>query len=157
MEVYYLRAAARQPGRADSFAKSNDCFEPESSRSPAASGKRGLRPRRVGGIEQRLHARMRSTQAVDHRLGPVEILAPALKAPILRQVVRHVTQVADLVRQLHHSRLPRPLARRMGTSRSQLDRVLEPAYTAVQLDALIRAASAVGRDLRISLQRLARA
>jgi hypothetical protein len=45
----------------------------------------------------------------------------------------------------------------MGTSRSQLDRVLEPAYTAVQLNALIRAASAVGRDLRISLQRLARA
>ncbi len=48
------------------------------------------------------------------------------------------------------------MARRMGTSRSQLDRVLDPAYTAVQLDTLIRAASAVGRDLRISLKRLAR-
>ena len=45
-------------------------------------------------------------------------------------------------------------ARRMGTSRSQLDRVLDPAYTAVQLDTLIKAASAVGRDLRISLKRL---
>jgi hypothetical protein len=45
----------------------------------------------------------------------------------------------------------------MGTSRSQLDRVLDPAYTAVQLDTLIKAASAVGRDLRISLKRLARA
>ena len=49
------------------------------------------------------------------------------------------------------------MARRMGTSRSQLDRVLDPAYTAVQLDTLIKAASAVGRDLRISLKRLARA
>ena len=48
-------------------------------------------------------------------------------------------------------------ARRMGTSRSQLDRVLDPGYTAVQLDTLIKAASAVGRDLRISLKRLARA
>jgi antitoxin HicB len=48
-------------------------------------------------------------------------------------------------------------ARRMGTSRSQLDRVLDPAYTAVQLDTLIKAASAVGRDLRISLKRLVRA
>ena len=48
------------------------------------------------------------------------------------------------------------MARRMGTSRSQLDRVLDPAYTAVQLDTLIKAASAVGRDLRISLKRLAR-
>ena len=49
------------------------------------------------------------------------------------------------------------VARRMGTSRSQLDRVLDPAYTAVQLDSLIKAASAVGRDLRISLKRPARA
>ena len=31
------------------------------------------------------------------------------------------------------------VARRMGTSRSQLDRVLDPAYTAVQLDSLIKA------------------
>jgi predicted transcriptional regulator len=45
------------------------------------------------------------------------------------------------------------ISRRMGTSRSQLD----PAYTAVQLDTLIKAANAVGRDLRISLKRLARA
>jgi len=49
------------------------------------------------------------------------------------------------------------MARRMGTSRSQLDRVLDPGYTAVQLDTLIKAASAVGRDLRISLKRFARA
>ena len=49
------------------------------------------------------------------------------------------------------------MARRMGTSRSQLDRVLDPAYTAVQLDTLMKAASAVGRDLRISLKRLVRA
>lgn len=48
------------------------------------------------------------------------------------------------------------MARRMGTSRSQLDRVLDPAYTAVQLDTLIKAASAVGRDLRISLKRAGR-
>jgi hypothetical protein len=49
------------------------------------------------------------------------------------------------------------MARCMGTSRSQLDRVLDPAYTAVQLDTLIKSASAVGRDLRISLKRFARA
>jgi antitoxin HicB len=48
------------------------------------------------------------------------------------------------------------MARRMGTSRSQLDRVLDPSYTAVQLDSLIKAASAVGRDLRISIKRPAR-
>jgi antitoxin HicB len=47
------------------------------------------------------------------------------------------------------------VARRMGTSRSQLDRVLDPTYTAVQLDTLIKAASAVGRALGVSLKRVA--
>jgi antitoxin HicB len=47
------------------------------------------------------------------------------------------------------------VARRMGTSRSQLDRVLDPTYTAVQLDTLIKAASAVGRALGVSLKRIA--
>lgn len=44
------------------------------------------------------------------------------------------------------------VARRMSTSRSQLDRVLDPTCTAVQLDTLIKAANAVGRELKISLK-----
>lgn len=47
------------------------------------------------------------------------------------------------------------MARRMRTSRSQLDRVLDPTCTTVQLDTLIKAASAVGRELRISLKKVA--
>jgi antitoxin HicB len=39
------------------------------------------------------------------------------------------------------------MARRMRTSRSQLERVLDPACTTVQLDTLIKAAGAVGREL----------
>jgi antitoxin HicB len=46
------------------------------------------------------------------------------------------------------------MARRMRTSRSQLDRVLDPACTTVQLDTLIKAAGAVGHELRISLKRV---
>ena len=45
------------------------------------------------------------------------------------------------------------MARRMRTSRSQLDRVLDPACTTVQLDTLIKAAGAVGRELQFSLKR----
>ena len=41
------------------------------------------------------------------------------------------------------------MARRMGTSRSQLDRVLDPKCIAIQLDTLVRAAMAVGRNLEI--------
>jgi antitoxin HicB len=44
------------------------------------------------------------------------------------------------------------MARRMRTSRSQLDRVLDPAYTAVQFDTLVRAAGALGLELRITMR-----
>ncbi|HMK88380.1 MAG TPA: Fis family transcriptional regulator [Methylocystis sp.] len=43
------------------------------------------------------------------------------------------------------------MAARMKTSRRQLDRLLNPAIPSVTLDTLNRAASAVGRSLRIEL------
>lgn len=44
------------------------------------------------------------------------------------------------------------MAERMGTSRRQLDRLLDPAYPSVTLATLRRAASAVGRTLRVALE-----
>jgi hypothetical protein len=43
------------------------------------------------------------------------------------------------------------MARRMRTSRSQLDRLLDPDNTKIQLDTLYKAASAVGRRVRFEL------
>lgn len=43
------------------------------------------------------------------------------------------------------------MARRMNTSRSQLDRLLDPANDAVSLETLARAAKAVGRNLKLEL------
>lgn len=43
------------------------------------------------------------------------------------------------------------LARRMRTSRAQLDRLLDPANESVTLGTLTRAAQAVGRQLRVEL------
>jgi antitoxin HicB len=43
------------------------------------------------------------------------------------------------------------MAKRMKTSRRQLDRLLDPAIPSVTLDTLRRAASAVGRTLRVEL------
>jgi antitoxin HicB len=43
------------------------------------------------------------------------------------------------------------MAKRMQTSRRQLDRLFDPAIPSVTLDTLRRAASAVGRSLRIEL------
>ena len=45
------------------------------------------------------------------------------------------------------------MAQRMSTSRSLLDRVLDPANLSVQLDTLIRAANAVGKTVEIKLKR----
>jgi len=43
------------------------------------------------------------------------------------------------------------LARRMRTSRAQVDRVFDPTNNKVQLDTLQRAAHAVGRTLKLEL------
>lgn len=43
------------------------------------------------------------------------------------------------------------MARRMNTSRAQLDRLLDPNNEKVQIDTVQRAASAVGRTLHIKL------
>lgn len=43
------------------------------------------------------------------------------------------------------------MARRMNTSRSQLDRLLDPENHAVSLETLARAAHAVGRNLKLEL------
>jgi antitoxin HicB len=48
------------------------------------------------------------------------------------------------------------LAEKMATSRPQLDRVLDPDSLSVQLDTLIRAARAVGKDVEIRIKRPAR-
>lgn len=43
------------------------------------------------------------------------------------------------------------MAKRMGTSRAHLDRLLDPRNDRVQLDTMQRAAEAVGRRLRVEL------
>jgi DNA-binding Xre family transcriptional regulator len=43
------------------------------------------------------------------------------------------------------------MAERMGTSRSQLDRLLDPENSAVHLETIARAARAVGKRLRLEM------
>lgn len=58
-------------------------------------------------------------------------------------------QVADILAETNLTKTQ--LAERMNTSRSQLDRLLDPNNTTVTLDSLDRLARAVGRQLRIEL------
>lgn len=43
------------------------------------------------------------------------------------------------------------MAKRMHTSRSQLDRILDPANDKIQLDTVFKAARALGREVRLEL------
>ena len=43
------------------------------------------------------------------------------------------------------------MAKRMNTSRSQLDRILDPENPNIQLDTIMKAASVLGRELHLEL------
>ena len=58
-------------------------------------------------------------------------------------------QLTQAMAQQHVSKAE--MARRLNTSRSQLDRLLDPDNERVTLAALSRAAQAVGRNLRLEL------
>jgi hypothetical protein len=66
----------------------------------------------------------------------------AIKRVLARQLAEEMTRL---------SLTKTEMAARMQTSRSQLDRLLDPEKTGVSLDTIQRAASVVGRQLRIEL------
>lgn len=66
----------------------------------------------------------------------------------LKEVIADQLKVAMKARRLTKS----AMATRMKTSRRQLDRLLDPKNPSVTLATLRRAASAVGRNLRVELE-----
>jgi hypothetical protein len=73
-----------------------------------------------------------------------EVQARALKRALAEQIEESM-EVAKLTKLA--------MARKMATSRSQLDRVLDPDNVSVQLDTLIKAARAVGKVVEIRIRR----
>jgi antitoxin HicB len=71
-----------------------------------------------------------------------EVSATALKRVLARQV-----EAAMKEKQFSKAEM----ARRMRTSRAALDRLLDPEYDAITLSTLRKAASAVGRQIRVEL------
>jgi len=71
-----------------------------------------------------------------------EVTAGAVKR-VLTQQITEAMQAGHISKS--------EMARRMNTSRSQLDRLLDPDNTRIQLDTLYKAASAVGRKVRLEL------
>jgi antitoxin HicB len=73
-----------------------------------------------------------------------EVRAKALKRALAEQLEDSM-QVAKLTKVA--------MARKMATSRSQLDRVLDPNNVSVQLDTLVKAARAVGKEVEIKIKK----
>lgn len=71
-----------------------------------------------------------------------EVTARAIKRVVSRQIARLMAE---------EGLTKAELARRMGTSRAQLDRLLDPDNGSVTLSTLVRAAEAVGRELRLEI------
>ena len=71
-----------------------------------------------------------------------EVTAGAVKR-VLTQQITEAMKAADISKS--------EMARRMNTSRSQLDRLLDPANTRIQLDTLFKAARAVGRSVHLEI------
>jgi len=71
-----------------------------------------------------------------------EVTAGAIKRVLARQI-------ADEMKAAEISKSE--MARRMKTSRTQLDRLLDPRKTKVQLDTIYKAARAVGRQVKVEL------
>ena len=72
-----------------------------------------------------------------------EVQAKALKRALAEQI-------EDSMQAANISKVR--MARLMATSRSQLDRVLDPDNVSVQLDTLMRAAHAIGKTVEIKIK-----
>jgi antitoxin HicB len=71
----------------------------------------------------------------------------ATQAVAIKRVV--AWQIEQAMNQQHISKAE--MARRMDTSRSQLDRLLDPGSESLTLETLTRAARAVGRRVKVEL------
>lgn len=70
----------------------------------------------------------------------------------VREVALRRVIAWQLKRQMEENDISKAeLARRMATSRSQVDRILEGNDPGIRLDTLVRAAAAVGCELRVEL------
>ena len=76
----------------------------------------------------------------------------AVQAKALKRALAE--QLEDSMEAAHLTKIA--MASRMETSRSQLDRVLDPDNLSIQLDTLIRAADAVGKVVEIRIKRAPR-
>jgi len=76
-----------------------------------------------------------------------EVQARALKRALAEQIGEGM-QAASLTKTA--------MASKMSTSRSQLDRVLDPDNLSIQLDTLIKAARAVGKAVEIKISKAPR-
>jgi len=101
--------------------------------------KKTVRKRKKGSIDR--------SESFDEFLAGQGLLAEAEDAAVKEIIADQIKAAMD-----KKGLTKTAMAARMKTSRRQLDRLLDPANTSVTLATLRRAASAVGRNLRVELE-----
>lgn len=76
-----------------------------------------------------------------------EALLEEAEAVAIKKVI--VFELEKMMKKEHLSKVE--LAKRIHTSRSQLDRLLDPLNTSVTLTTIVKAAHAVGKKIRLSI------
>jgi DNA-binding phage protein len=87
-----------------------------------------------------------SLRAVDEFLQQ-KVIFDAVQAVAVKRVLAHQLEQGTKAKQLTKT----AMAKRMGTTRTQLDRLLDPDNLSATLTTLVKAANAVGKRVRISL------
>ena len=88
----------------------------------------------------------RTGSSFDDFLAEEGILEECTAVAIKRVLARQIEQEMK-----NHHLTKAAMAKKMETSRSQLDRLLNPENTGISLETMQRAASVIGRRLEISL------
>ncbi len=84
--------------------------------------------------------------SLDDFLQEEELYTECTATAVKRVIARQLTE------EMKRQKLTKTeMARLMQTSRAQLDRLLDPAKTGVSIETITRAATVVGRQLRIEL------
>ena len=117
------------------------------------NAKRREEPRRIATAKVVRSARRRS-RANPHRGSSVEgfLREEGLYEEASARAIKEVL-AWQIEQEMERQGIPKAeLARRMGTSRSALDRLLDPENESVTLGTLLRAAAALGSELSVQLR-----
>lgn len=112
---------------------------------------RGMHLSRLSRVVARIRVHQRPAQRVEDQRAPVQAGEEGIYDAAQAVAVKRVLAF-QLERDMQKAQLTKTaMAKRMGTTRAQLDRLLNPENPATTLQTLVKAAGALAKRVKISL------